>query len=406
VNLFYINAQVFWICLSLTLAQFALAGRVTWLQSEGGSGHAYELIVAEGGITWSNASLAATNLGGHLATVASSNENAFIFSVARQDTNAWYGGYGPWLGGYQLPGSVEPGEGWTWVTHEPFTFSNWAAGQPNNNGGEDRLHFGGLANPSSAWNDLGQNATNFARGFVVEYYPPPSVMAISAIVSGSAAPEQVIGAPITNGGFIVTNCCPGRPTGDGKDEFTLWSFDFNREPALEYFLPASELSSALLSLTLTPGSSLVDSDSVRIEPLQGVRPAILRTLPLGVTTNIEVELLDYYAAADVLNLLRAQNGTLPMTYQEDAVVSFAQLVLTQPNLHVRLQVRANGFVQICWNSELNKKYALQYRTNLSAATGAWLNVGSTIFGNGTTNCILAASASPARFYRLMRVPQP
>ena len=47
-----------------------------------------------------------------------------------------------------------------------------------------------------------------------------------------------------------------------------------------------------------------------------------------------------------------------------------------PGLHVGLQVRANGFVQICWNSELNNKFALQYRTNLSATAGAWLNLGS------------------------------
>jgi len=379
--------------------------RATWLPAQGGNNHAYEVITVQGGIIWSDASLAATNRGGYLATATSRNENRFIFSLARQHTNVWYGGYGPWLGGFQPPGSPEPAGGWAWVTGEPFLFQNWATGQPNNNGGEDRVHFGGQASPSEVWNDLGQNATNFARGYVIEYEPPAAVLTLVATAKGDPAPAQVIGEPLTNGDFVITNCCPSRPTGDGKDEFTLWTFDFTENPTLPFFQESTELSSAILSLTLTPGSSLIDSDSVRIQSLPEIRPPILKTLLLGVTTNIQVDLLTYYSSSDILNVLR--DGRIPMFYQEDALLSYAQLILTRPDLQLHIRVRRlDGLLLICWDSELNKTYQVQYRTNLSEANPAWLDLSTPMLGNGTTNCITTRQLSPDRFYRVIRLPQP
>jgi hypothetical protein len=151
---------------------------VQWPIAQNGNDHFYEVVPAIGGISWSNASAAATNRGGYLATITSSNENEFVFGLASQNTNIWYAGYGPWLGGVQSAGSAEPNGGWSWVTGEPFIFQNWASGQPNNNAGEDRIHFGGLPAISSAWNDLGQNNTNYSRGYVVEYAQHPNVVTL------------------------------------------------------------------------------------------------------------------------------------------------------------------------------------------------------------------------------------
>ena len=55
--------------------------------------------------------------------------------------------FGPWLGGY------EASSGWSWVTGEPWTWSNWMPGEPNNvcPFGEDRLHF---IEYIDQWNDL------------------------------------------------------------------------------------------------------------------------------------------------------------------------------------------------------------------------------------------------------------
>jgi hypothetical protein len=158
---------------ALSQCERAWAQLVEWPVAQGGNGHFYEVVSAPSGITWGNASLGATNRGGYLATITSAEENAFIFNIATQDATVWYSGYGPWLGGIQPAGSAEPAGGWRWVTGEPFTYKNWAPVQPNNNGNEDRIQFGGQADRSSMWNDISQSNTNFTRGFVVEYDLPP-----------------------------------------------------------------------------------------------------------------------------------------------------------------------------------------------------------------------------------------
>ncbi|MGV3774073.1 MAG: lectin-like protein [Verrucomicrobiales bacterium] len=139
------------------------------------------MVPAEGGITWVNASLAATNRGGYLATITSAKENEFVFKLAEQNSAVWYNGYGPWLGGIQPAGADEPTGGWAWITGEPFTYKNWAPGQPNNNQYEDRIHFGGQANRSSMWNDVGRNTVNFTRGFIVEHNQHPNVVTLSIL---------------------------------------------------------------------------------------------------------------------------------------------------------------------------------------------------------------------------------
>lgn len=157
----------------------ARAQLVEWAVAQGGNGHFYEVVSAPAGIAWGNASLAATNRGGYLATITSAEENAFIFGLATVDATVWYSGYGPWLGGIQPAGSVEPAGGWRWITGEPFIYRNWASVQPNNNNNEDRIQFGGQADRSSAWNDINQSNTNYTRGFVVEYDFHPNAATLS-----------------------------------------------------------------------------------------------------------------------------------------------------------------------------------------------------------------------------------
>ena len=147
--------------------------------AQGGNGHFYEVVSRPSGITWGDASLAATNRGGYLATITSAEENTFIFNLATVDATVWYSGYGPWLGGIQPVESAEPAGGWKWITGEPFTYKNWAPGQPNNNQNEDRIQFGGQANRSSQWNDISQTNTNYTRGFIVEYDIHPNSVSIS-----------------------------------------------------------------------------------------------------------------------------------------------------------------------------------------------------------------------------------
>lgn len=63
------------------------------------------------------------SLGGHLATITSAEENAAVYNLIQKEglTLAFFG--------Y----SDENSEGnWEWITGETSTYSNWAAGQPNN----------------------------------------------------------------------------------------------------------------------------------------------------------------------------------------------------------------------------------------------------------------------------------
>jgi hypothetical protein len=137
------------------------AGWVRWEKSAGGNGHWYKAVALTNGITWHEADLIARSHHAYLATPVTAAENQFIFSLV--DAPEFFSpehGSGPALGGVQAPRAPEPAGGWFWVSGEPWTYSNWFPGEPNNgrNGSktEDRLHFySGAPNSRSAtWNDM------------------------------------------------------------------------------------------------------------------------------------------------------------------------------------------------------------------------------------------------------------
>ena len=96
------------------------------------TGNYYAYVTAPGaGITWLAANDEAQtvrrdNVPGHLAVPTSVAENAWIVqNMLIMGVPGFPSGYPVaadryWLGGYQLPGSNEPADGWTWVTGEPF----------------------------------------------------------------------------------------------------------------------------------------------------------------------------------------------------------------------------------------------------------------------------------------------
>lgn len=166
---------------------------VQWATGTGGNGHWYQVFYTPGRITWPAAVAASRLLGGHLATISSQPENAFVYSLI-SDNKLWLSsggrGNGPWIGGYQdrhAPDYTEPAGGWRWVTGEPFTYTNWDPRQPDNDSGiEDCLHFWGDTNgDASKWNDASD--TNLMYGYILEYdqYPVPAPT-ISGITPNSA----------------------------------------------------------------------------------------------------------------------------------------------------------------------------------------------------------------------------
>jgi hypothetical protein len=109
------------------------------------NGHSYYR--STGSMTWTDARQACANMGGYLVTVTTPAENNFIF-------NLWPNG---WIG---LTDEVVEGQ-WRWVTGEPYTWSNWNSGEPNNAGNEDYTQF--VSN--GKWNDL----PNTSLPYVLEF---------------------------------------------------------------------------------------------------------------------------------------------------------------------------------------------------------------------------------------------
>ncbi|MBC8010349.1 MAG: hypothetical protein H7067_09655 [Burkholderiales bacterium] len=178
---------------SLLLGATAAVGQVVqWMPGDGGNGHYYELVTAPGSITWEDADAAAQGAGGYLATLTSASENAFGYTLASATASAWFidasgNGLGPWLGGIQTTFTAEPAGGWTWVTGESWSYTNWASGEPSNfSGVEDRLQFFGSQTLMAAtWNDLtstGNAPDTPARSYLIEYntapIPEPSAYAV------------------------------------------------------------------------------------------------------------------------------------------------------------------------------------------------------------------------------------
>lgn len=129
------------------------------------NGHWYMAVQSAG--NWDSAEAAVATMSyaglpGYLATITSVEENAFIARKLPSSVSNRY-----WLGGYQdrnAPDYREPDKGWRWVTGEPWSYLNWTAGEPNNQGVEDFLLF----STDGSWND-GKWYDYERPGFLVEF---------------------------------------------------------------------------------------------------------------------------------------------------------------------------------------------------------------------------------------------
>lgn len=131
------------------------------------NGHYYEAFATPLGINLVDAAdraWAATLTGyeSYLVTITSAPENDFIIANFPEVA----GELGYWIGGSQPPDSPEPDGGWQWVTDEAYVYSNWQAGQPDDAGSQDAIHF--YTDPGK-WDD--RSRMDGLSGYVVEYEP-------------------------------------------------------------------------------------------------------------------------------------------------------------------------------------------------------------------------------------------
>ena len=161
--------------------------------------------VATGNLNWYQAAYLAQEAGGYLACITSEEENSFVFELVNDEkyfsffdeNGEHYGiGIGPFLGGYQPEGSVEPDGGWSWLSGEDWVYTNWAQNlddgvtdkdprdntQPNNSAdGQPIMGFGEMNVPVATWGDYTDSVGTYGTrgptkryGFVIEYEADPT----------------------------------------------------------------------------------------------------------------------------------------------------------------------------------------------------------------------------------------
>lgn len=120
-----------------------------------------DYVLSSFGVTWHDALNfadtvdAGDGISVYMATIASQEENDFI----QQSLYSMTSEEAVWIG---LTDEYEEGN-WQWVTGEDVTYTNWAEGEPNNNG--DTEHYGEFNIADGLWNDV---PGDYSIPFIVE----------------------------------------------------------------------------------------------------------------------------------------------------------------------------------------------------------------------------------------------
>jgi hypothetical protein len=123
-----------------------------WKVADGGNGHWYQVLAQN--LIWPDAKIECEDRGGHLATLTSAGENTFVLSRL---------GIGPFayqIGAFQPIQACEPGCLWSWVTGEPWDFTNWFPGEPNDANATVGEDWSVMWGTTGQWNDIGPGGGN------------------------------------------------------------------------------------------------------------------------------------------------------------------------------------------------------------------------------------------------------
>jgi hypothetical protein len=173
------------------------------------STHSFEVVLEP--TSWHEARSRAESRGGHLATFTSDGEYwEMVRQVGKEpDVPVWIGA------------TDEGSEGrWRWITGEPWGYTRWSVGSPDNAGGTQ--HYGliwtipAAGQAGRGWDDyFAADASPEARvpGYVVEYdrVPMPrAAMGMATVVNGF-----VVGIAMIDPGYGYTNAPVVRIVGGG-----------------------------------------------------------------------------------------------------------------------------------------------------------------------------------------------
>lgn len=168
---------------------------VQWAVDQGGNGNYYARIA--GPLPWDEAKVEAERLGGHLATITSAAENVFLTPLL---TDGLYNVHH--LGGWRVKGT------WRWITGEPWSYTNWYPGEPNNATGSE-FFLASWVQPGQ-WNDV---QVTYVTAFVVEWEGP-----LDCDGNGACDGSEIANAPnldINADGLLDACQCLGDVVDDG-----------------------------------------------------------------------------------------------------------------------------------------------------------------------------------------------
>lgn len=124
------------------------------------NGHTYKYFDMQ--TTWYEAEKICYNLGGHLVTITSEEEQNTVCNLLKNTKDGEI-----WLGA-----TDSQNEGtWKWITKENFNYSNWNSGEPNNDNNEDYAQM----YKRGKWNDIKEYSSSVVIGFVCEFEPESSL---------------------------------------------------------------------------------------------------------------------------------------------------------------------------------------------------------------------------------------
>ncbi len=160
------------VSIMLAMAAFSLtAAPAAAVTQFAGNGHLYEFVATNRswqGALAAAAAAAATPIAGytaHLVTITSQAEDDFLKTLTGSATFVWAAGTDEDVEGtWKWAAGPEAGQTFFIFGTGSVGFFNWNAGEPNNVGTEDYLHF--KANAGN-WNDI--FSTFPSGGYVVEY---------------------------------------------------------------------------------------------------------------------------------------------------------------------------------------------------------------------------------------------
>lgn len=116
-------------------------------------------------ITWKEAKQKCEELGGHLATISSDEEQAIIVNNPFINPEIQY-----WIGGSNEPNENKETE-WGWITKEEWNYENWKEGEPNNINDQEHYLMLGLESENYKWINS-SNSNDGITGYICEYELP------------------------------------------------------------------------------------------------------------------------------------------------------------------------------------------------------------------------------------------